>query len=92
VKPVVEENGGETVLKISLAQPGSDPVTVRAKPSTLVSKLVAAYAQSANISASAFRLVTSEGDRMAGDKTLAHYGVQDGDQVDVVIEQTGGGM
>jgi hypothetical protein len=37
VKPVVEE-GGEAVLKISLAQPGSEPVTVRAKSSTLVSK------------------------------------------------------
>jgi hypothetical protein len=55
-------------------------------------RLVAAYASSANISASAFRLVTSEGDRMSGDKTLAHYGLQDGDQVDVVIEQTGGCM
>jgi hypothetical protein len=38
VKPVVEENGGEAVLRLSLAQPGSDPVSVRAKSSTLVSK------------------------------------------------------
>ncbi len=53
-------------------------------------RLINAYAGSANISASSFRLVTSEGDRMSGDKTLSHYNVQDGDQLDVVIEQTGG--
>jgi hypothetical protein len=28
--------------------------------------------------------------RMVGDKTLGHYNIQDGDQLDVVIEQTGG--
>ncbi len=35
---MVEDSGAEAILKISLAQPGSEPVTVRAKSSTLVSK------------------------------------------------------
>ena len=53
-------------------------------------RVMNAYAQTNNVSASSFRLVTAEGDRMSGDKPLSHYNVQDGDQLDVVIEQTGG--
>jgi hypothetical protein len=38
-KPSIDDPAAEeAVLKISLAQPGSEPITVRAKSSTLVSK------------------------------------------------------
>jgi hypothetical protein len=49
-----------------------------------------AFAQSSGVSAKSFRLVTGEGDRMQLDKTLGDYNIQDGDQLDVVIEQLGG--
>ena len=35
-------------------------------------------------------LSIGEGNRMVGEKTLGDYDIQDGDQLDVVIEQMGG--
>ena len=80
----------EEVLKISLAHGGSEPVTVRAKATTLVSKLINAYASSAGINAASIRLATPDGDRMNAGQNLGFYNIEDGDQVDVMIEQIGG--
>merc|ERR1711991_1065478 len=86
-KPIVSE---EEVLRVSLAQPGQEAVTVRAKLSTPVSKLINAYAQSANLDPQVLRLFSSEGERMEPTRTLGDYGIQDNDQLDVNLSQIGG--
>ena len=44
----------------------------------------------ARINPSSIRLATPDGDRMNAGQTLGFYGIEDGDQLDVMIEQTGG--
>jgi small ubiquitin-related modifier len=62
---------------------------MKAKMSTKVSKVLEAWCKSHNLDEKHVRLMV-HGEHLDKSKTLKECGVEDGDTIDAVIEQTGG--
>ncbi|KYR01010.1 hypothetical protein DLAC_02088 [Tieghemostelium lacteum] len=73
---VVNANGQETVFKI--------------KKSTKMGKLIANYCSRNGLSGSKVRFLTPEGTRIQDESTPTELGLEDGDKIDVFVEQQGG--
>ncbi len=62
---------------------------MKAKMSTKVSKVLEAWCKSHNLDEKHVRLMFN-GSHLQSAKTLKESGVEDGDSIDAVVEQTGG--
>lgn len=84
-------NEGQPVLRLHVALPrGDEPILVRAKSTTLVSKVLNSIAAQLHVDPHVMRLVAPDGDRMRPEEQLGHYQLQDEDTISLVMEQTGG--
>jgi len=78
------------VIQVKLVpQDGSDPLEIKAKASTPVQRLIDAYAKEKGIDGNQLRLFL-DGKRLSPGQNLGQTEVQNGDQIDVAIEQIGG--
>lgn len=73
--PLLSQNGEETQFKI--------------KKTTKMGKVFKAYAERKGISQSTLRFLL-DGERVADDQTAKMLELEDGDQIDAVLEQVGG--
>eukprot|EP01103_Thecamoeba_quadrilineata_P002920 TRINITY_DN12766_c0_g1_i1.p1 TRINITY_DN12766_c0_g1~~TRINITY_DN12766_c0_g1_i1.p1 ORF type:complete len:103 (-),score=14.45 TRINITY_DN12766_c0_g1_i1:157-465(-) len=94
VKPEggVEEckDPGEEIITVKLLpQNDTEPVTIKARKKTLVEKLVEAWSKHANVNPKSIRLYY-DGQKLPPHQTLLNVGIEDGDQIDVTLEQVGG--
>jgi len=91
VKPPKEgaESPDEIITVKLLAQDGSSPVDIRAKRKTKVERLAQAWAKQRGIAQNAIRLYI-DGNRININQTLLEAKIEDGDQIDVVLQQVGG--
>ncbi|KJE88408.1 ubiquitin [Capsaspora owczarzaki ATCC 30864] len=88
VKPDIKPETSEHVnLKVSSSD-GSE-VNFKIKKTTKMSKLIDAYCQRVGINPASVRFLF-DGARINGDQTAADVGLEDGDNIDVMQEQTGG--
>ncbi|KAL6077171.1 Ubiquitinlike protein [Balamuthia mandrillaris] len=91
-QPTDGEKAKSEVITVKLApQDGSSDIEIRARQTTKIQKLVDAWAKQRNVSSSSVRLLSPEGERLQFDWTLQQAGIRDGDQIDVMLIQTGGG-
>jgi len=70
-------------------QEGGESIDIKAKRSTKIERLIAAWAEQKRVSAQSIRLAF-EGRRLQPNQTLAETGVEENDQLDVFLEQLGG--
>lgn len=89
-EPQKSEEGGKDKLKITVVGQDGTDVEFHVKTTTKWSKIQNAYCSHRAISASSIRLFF-EGRRINNDLTVSDYQLEEGDQVDAVLEQTGGG-
>jgi len=74
---VVAQNGSEMYFKL--------------KTNTPLQRLMTAYCQNSSISPKSVRFLF-DGNRIEGSKTPAELGIESDDVIDVVLQQTGGGL
>ncbi|ELR13447.1 ubiquitinlike protein [Acanthamoeba castellanii str. Neff] len=91
VKATPGEEGEDAVISVKLApQDGSGVVEIRAKGKTKIKRLVDAWAKQKSINPQSVRLLGPEGQRLNLESTLNEANINDGDQIDVMLLQTGG--
>jgi len=76
-------------LTLKVKDAAGDIVHFKIKRTTRFEKVAAAFAQKKGVAAHGVRFMF-EGRRLEPAKTPADYDIQDEDQVDAVLEQTGG--
>ena len=60
------------------------------KKKTTIQRILEAGCKQKGLDPNKFKILDSEGNRLLNAKQLANYDVQDGDTLDVVIDQQGG--
>lgn len=83
------EGGEAKVVEITVVIPGSASITLKVKDSTKMSKLFAAVANQTGRAVADFRFFF-DGAKVKEGQTVAEAGMEDGDQMDAMIEQVGG--
>jgi small ubiquitin-related modifier len=68
---------------------GSDPLLIKLKKSTKISKIVDAVAQKLSVAPESVKLL-ADGVLLDKKKTVGEQELEDGDSIDAVLEQTGG--
>lgn len=81
--------GEPNKLNITVAGQDGNEIVFQVKTSTKWSKIHNAYCSHRAISPGTMRLFF-EGRRVSNDLTIADYQLEEGDQVDAVLQQTGG--
>ena len=81
--------GGEVPITITVRDAAGTEVQFKVKKTTKFEKIFGAYAQRLGINTSSLRFVL-DGNRVTGDQTPKMLEMEDGDQLDVRIEQVGG--
>ena len=76
-------------INLKVKSQEGEEVFFKIKKSTQFKKLMDAYCQRQSVNSSNVRFLY-EGERIVGDQTPANYKMDNGDEIDVVIEQTGG--
>jgi len=71
-----------------MSQDGSE-VHFKIKPTTPMKKLMGAYCARASVSAASMRFLY-DGTRLKEDATAQDMGIEDGDIIDAMLNQTGG--
>mmetsp|Transcript_53425 Transcript_53425/g.130003 ORF Transcript_53425/g.130003 Transcript_53425/m.130003 type:complete len:94 (+) Transcript_53425:1297-1578(+) len=88
-----EQNGGNAEEKkhinITVKSQEGEELQFKVKPETKFKKIFAAYAQNKGIDASAVRFLF-DGDSVNPDSTPKMLEMEDGDQIDCLLEQIGG--
>jgi len=89
IKP--KDGGKEPTLLLTLvSQDGSPSVDFRVKRATKVEKIIGAYADQKKVDKNALRLFYN-GIRLKPNASISDYDdIEDGAQIDVVLEQQGG--
>ena len=72
-----------------MSQDGTE-IFFKCKPHTNMSRLMTAYAQRQGVNLKSVRFLF-DGERVREDQTPKELGLEDGDSIDVVMEQVGGG-
>jgi small ubiquitin-related modifier len=85
-----DPNTGNIITVKLVPQDGSGNLEIRAKTATKIERLINAYATQRKIVNSSVRLVF-QGQRLRENQTLEEVNLGDGDQIDVLLEQVGGG-
>ncbi|EIW72896.1 hypothetical protein M231_00153 [Tremella mesenterica] len=88
-KPVAQD--GNAPINIKLTSPNGDEIYFKIKKSTKLGKLCAAYAERVGADVATIRLVY-EGVRVTAEQTALELELEDGDSIDVMLEQVGGGV
>jgi len=84
------EAGKEKQLTIVVKNTDGDEMFFKVKKETKMSKIFEAYAQRKGIASNSLKFLL-DGDRIQGDSTPKMLELEDNDQIDVVIDQLGGG-
>jgi len=81
----------EEDIIVVILKPADDSaqIEVRSKRKTKIEKLINAYAKQKNINPNSLRFYL-DGNRLTAQQTLSSANINDGDQIDVMIEQVGG--
>mmetsp|Transcript_15179 Transcript_15179/g.17189 ORF Transcript_15179/g.17189 Transcript_15179/m.17189 type:complete len:96 (-) Transcript_15179:586-873(-) len=87
-KPNIDEKPSNTITLRVKDQSGEETF-FRVKPTTKMSKVFEAYAQRKAVQTSALRFLL-DGERISGDQTPEKLELEDKDQIDCLLEQTGG--
>eukprot|EP01088_Endostelium_zonatum_P012268 TRINITY_DN2644_c0_g4_i2.p1 TRINITY_DN2644_c0_g4~~TRINITY_DN2644_c0_g4_i2.p1 ORF type:complete len:104 (+),score=31.73 TRINITY_DN2644_c0_g4_i2:59-370(+) len=86
-----QDDDGNKVVTVKLVpQDGQDALDIRAKRKTKVQRLIDAYASQKGIQSAALKLLNDQGQRIQPNLTLAEAGIEEGDQLDVMMSQEGG--
>jgi len=80
----------EEKLSITVKHPAHDAITISIKKSTKFSKVFDAVASRIGVAASSIRFLY-DGKRVTKDDTAKMLEMEEGDQIDALTEQTGGG-
>ncbi|KAL7575573.1 hypothetical protein ACA910_020147 [Epithemia clementina (nom. ined.)] len=81
--------GGEEHITLSVKDQTGEEISFKIKKSTKLEKVFKAYAQRKHIDVSSIRFLI-DGERLKGDSTAKMLELEDGDQIDALLEQTGG--
>lgn len=76
-------------LSLRVVNHAGAEIVFRVRQTTVLSKVINAYCESTGVEKAAMRFLV-DGLRLCEEKTPADYNLEDGDVVDVVLEQTGG--
>ena len=76
-------------IQISLVSQDGREVVFRLKPTTKFSKVIQSYCEREAVSPSSMRLLF-DGRKVSPDDTPTSLEIEDGDSVDVMLQQTGG--
>eukprot|EP01089_Gocevia_fonbrunei_P012082 TRINITY_DN2764_c0_g1_i3.p1 TRINITY_DN2764_c0_g1~~TRINITY_DN2764_c0_g1_i3.p1 ORF type:complete len:102 (+),score=26.14 TRINITY_DN2764_c0_g1_i3:47-352(+) len=90
VLPLQGEDDNAAITVKLVPQDGDQTVDIKAKKKTKVARLIDAYAAQRNIQSSAIKLLNDQGHRVQPHQTLKEAGIEDGDQLDVMMNQEGG--
>ncbi len=85
--PHSTSNKNQFTVKV-VAQSGED-VIFKVTPTTKLSKLMDAYLKRSGLEKTSVKFMV-DGQRVNDQHSIEEAGIQDGDQIDVVIEQVGG--
>mmetsp|Transcript_21453 Transcript_21453/g.46788 ORF Transcript_21453/g.46788 Transcript_21453/m.46788 type:complete len:100 (-) Transcript_21453:254-553(-) len=89
---MAEEAGAETEqLTIRIKDGNGEETQFKIKKATKMGKVFKAYAERKGISQSSLRFLL-DGDRVQDDQTAKMLELEDGDQIDAVLEQVGGSV
>ena len=80
----------ETSIQLKVKNAEGKEVIFKLKSNTQLRKLMDAYCQREGLPAEGVRFLY-DGDRLSRDQTPAELSMQDGDEIDALVEQTGGG-
>ncbi|EPS27544.1 hypothetical protein POX_e06509 [Penicillium oxalicum] len=86
VPPDTQNDPDNAPMKLMLKSPGLSDFKIKARPSTKVSKIVAAFRQKQNISEGKLVHLVFDGDRLEPDQCLSEYDVSDLDMLEVLIK------
>ncbi|KAI9634428.1 ubiquitin-related domain-containing protein [Dioszegia hungarica] len=85
-KPKAEDSNA---LNIKIVSTDGNEVFFKIKKTTKLNKLKAAYAERVGADAQTIRLLF-DGNRILDDQTAADLDIEDGDAIEVLLEQVGG--
>jgi small ubiquitin-related modifier len=86
VKPAM---GEEAAITIKVREPTGEEIAFKVKKTTKMQKIIDAYANRKGVAVNALRFLL-DGNRINADDTPKTLELEDGDQIDVRVEQTGG--
>ncbi|MDP2439206.1 MAG: ubiquitin-like protein [archaeon] len=87
VKPDVKPEN--QVITVKLIHSNHAPVCLKAKRSTMISRVINSYAQQVSVNPGSLRALFN-GQRLKPDKTMFESGIEDNDEIEMMIEQQGG--
>jgi small ubiquitin-related modifier len=85
----MSEEQQQSVISIRVRSQQGEEVFFKIKPTTMMEKVIRAFADKLGVDAGALRL-TFDGERVQGNKSAQEIGLQDGDVLDVMEFQVGG--
>jgi small ubiquitin-related modifier len=85
--PAQEE--GEKTITLRVRDQSGEEMFFKVKKSTKMDKIMQAYAQRRGLAANALRFMV-DGERLTSDQTAKMLELEDDDQIDVMLESTGG--
>ena len=77
------------VITVKLVHSNHAPVCLKAKRSTLISRVIQSYAQQVGVQPGSLRAIF-DGNRLNPEQTMFEAGIEDNDEIDMMIEQLGG--
>ena len=89
--PKEEKPQVATQISILVKDQGDSAITFKVKTTTKLSKIMNAYAQSQQKTVGTLRFFF-DGQRIQDEHTPQGLGIEDGDQLDVFLEQLGGSL
>ena len=93
VKPDVKPDVVAGQLNVKVAAQDGTEVHFKIKGTTVMKKVFDSYCQRQGIgNQSNVRFLDPEGERIKPENTAENAGLEDGDTIDVMLEQVGGGM
>ena len=84
-----KEAGGENSLNIRIRDQTGEETFFKVKKTTKLDKVFNAYSQRKGVNATSLRFLF-DGQRVRGDQTPQDIDMDDGDQLDCMLEQQGG--
>ncbi|KAJ5736663.1 uncharacterized protein N7483_001788 [Penicillium malachiteum] len=84
--PEVEQTEDNEPMKLTLRSPGLNDLRIKARPKTLVSKLISVFRSKQNISADQEIFLVFDGDRLDSNTCLQDHEIDDLDLLDVQVK------
>ncbi|KAJ5709869.1 Ubiquitin supergroup [Penicillium malachiteum] len=85
-KPEVEQTEDNEPMKLTLRSPGLNDLRIKARPKTMVSKLISVFRSKQNISADQEIFIVFDGDRLDPNTCLQDHDIDDLDLLDIQIK------